>query len=376
MLRVPAAPTTLYSDAVSAATSLFMSLPMLQRRHFLFGAAACSVGLVAQSAEIRIRGLRTISALPQAASEIKELHERARSYSAELLPEGEPFEIKSFTPFLTKLDEIEAQKRLPNTSSRRHALSVGLEMMTDDQKQLPTLSRDQILSYLKSHFVSVQARIYREPLSRVLYLGPRCLALTSSFQSGAITKVFSPTVAQSLDNTRSLGLLLPKHLSPTPSNLRTLVLVHKNQLNQDNTRDAETKTNYEYLFIRARAAGPDQLELNVFATSDERTKLHWLKRAQSPTGPSDCSVRGAVHFTEYSQLGLYPKSAVTRRSLITGKASFTWAEIDMYSQTAFRLPAFECITEVLDAIIDGELKHTDASSFPLNIRPEVSHTGK
>ncbi len=350
---------------------------MLDRRHFLLTAvAAASFSSLARAVEPRIRDTRTISVLPQTIAEIKELHERSRGYSAELLPEDEPFEVKSFTPFLTARDEFEAKKRLPNTCSRRHALSVGLEILNDDQKQLPILSRDQILSYLKSHFVSVQVRIYREPVTRALYLGPRCLAATRSFQGTPLTKAFSPTVAESVNNIRSLGLLLPDRLQPTPAHLRTLVLVHKNELSGGTKGVAPAKSNYEYLFIRAREAEPDRLELHAFATSDERTRFHWLKPAESPMMPTDCSVRGAVHFTEYSHQGLYPKSAVIRRSLITGQKSFPWETVEAYSKKVFGNPAMGQITEILDAIITGDFEKTDAASVPLPPSSPVSGTGK
>lgn len=344
---------------------------MLDLRYFLFAAVMSSTCLVAQAAEPRIRDSRTISVLPQTSAEIKLLHDRAKGFAAELLPADEPYEIKSFVPFLTKRDEIEAKSRLPNTCSRRHAFSVGLEMLTDDQKQLPVLSGNQILTYLKAHFVSVQARIYREPVSRELYLGPRCLAATQTFQKGNLTEEFSPTVAESVNNIRSLGLLLKAKTPPTAANLRTLVLVHKNELSQGTSAVVAAKTNYEYLFIRGVEAGPDRLELHAFATSDERTKLHWLMPAQLPTAPSNCSVRGAVHFTEYSMQGLYPKTAVIRRSLITGQLSIPWDALDIYAHKTLGRPAFECITEILDAIISGDLRDTDSSDLSSQLRRDV-----
>jgi hypothetical protein len=332
---------------------------MLGRRDFLVAAAAGAIGLNAEAAEPRIRNVRTIASLPQSSAELKALHDSAAGFAAELLPEEQPYEIKSFVPYLTQNDERDAGQRRPDPCCRRHALSVGLEMLSDDQKQLPTLSGGQILAYLKDHFVSVQTRIYREPISRMLYLGTRCLAATRKFHGATLTQVFSPTVAESVSNMRSLGLLLPARTTPTPSNLRTLVLVHKNQLSVDNKRANGGKTNYEYLFIRAHESGPDQLKLHAFATSDERTKFHWLKPAASPVIPADCSVRGAVHFTEYSHQGLYPKSAIIRRSLISAQRTFSWDAVEKYAKTSFGQPAMESITQILDAVIAGKLMQYD-----------------
>ncbi|MDB5348567.1 MAG: hypothetical protein JWP89_6944 [Schlesneria sp.] len=342
---------------------------MLRRRHFLLAAGALFVR-TATAAESRIRDLRTLSVVPNTVDEIKRMYDQSRDFSAELIQEEEPLEVKTFAPFLTKLDEIEAKKKgLPNASTRRHVLSVGLEMMTDDQKQLPMLSRNQILGYLKEHFVSIQARVYRDPISRGLYLGPRCLAATRSMRSSNLTLSFTGTVAESVGNIRSFGLLLPERTPPTPSNLRTLVLVHRNQL-----QGAVPKTNYEYLFIRAHASGPDQLELHAFATSDERTKLHWLNPAMNPKLPSDCSVRGAVAFTEYSQQGLYPKNAVVRRTLTTGKKSFAWDSVEKHARESFGRPAMDSITQILDAIIAGEIQESKAVMTPID-RGAVSTTG-
>ncbi|WP_010583517.1 hypothetical protein [Schlesneria paludicola] len=334
----------------------------LHRRQFLHGMAASSIGIVAQaaeprasSAEPRIRDIRTISALPLQVTELKSAHDRAGNYTAELLPEGEAFEIKSFTPFLTKRDEIEATNKRTDTCTRRHALSVGLEVLNDDQKHLPVLSREQILSYLKSHYVTVQVRIYREPVTRALYLGPRCLAATRAFVGNTLSQAFSPTVAESLNNMRSLGLMLPVRAKATPANLRTLVIAHKNEISSS-TRGALAKTIYELMFIRAHEAGPDHLELYVFATSDERTRLHLVKSAEKPMIPADCSVRGAVHFTEYSHGGVYPKKAVTRRSTVSSLKTFAWHDIESFSRKRFDRAAIEDIAPVLDAIISGDLK--------------------
>jgi hypothetical protein len=300
--------------------------------------------------------VKTIAVLPANSDEIRNLHDQAKGYAAELLAENEPFEIKSFTPFITKNDQLEMERKLPNASSRRHAFSVGLEMLNDDKKDLPRLSSEQILAYLRTHFVSIQARIYREPVSRSLYLGPRCFAATHAFQDFTLSKAFFPTVAESVNNFRSLGLLVQKREAPTPSNLRTLVLVHKNHLSVEGGPSSTAKTNFEYLFIRGQDARQDELKLHSFATSDERTKLNWLKPGNSPTRSSDCSIRGAIRFTEFSNQGLYPKSAVVRRSLISGLKTLPWEFVDKFSRKTSGQPALENIPRVLDAIISGELQ--------------------
>ena len=316
------------------------------------------------AAEVPVRDIKVITTLPRSSNEIKALHDAAGNYAAELLPEDQPYEITTFVPYLTKTDELEAKekKRRLDTCTRRHALSVGLEMTNDDQKQLPTLSGGQILSYLKKHFVSIQARVYRDPITKTLYLGSRCLASTRMFHGATMTQAFSPTVAESVNNMRSLGLLVPSGTPKTPSNLRTLVLVHKNQLSQEGTRNAAGKTNYEYLFIRGRdVSGSDEgkrLELNAFATSDERTKFHWLKSAASPSAPSECSVRGAVHFTEYSHQGLYPKSAVIRRSLITSHKTFAWDDLERQSRELFGQSVLDCVPQIIDAILSDKIKES------------------
>ena len=334
------------------------------RRQFLQGMGASSIGLIANAAEPRsgaveprIRDIRTISALPFQVSDLKAAHDRSNGYAAELLPEGEAFEIKTFTPFLTKRDETEASNRRSDTCTRRHAISVGLEVLNDDQKHLPVLSREQILSYLKSHFVTVQVRVYREPITRALYLGPRCLAATRAFVGNTLSQSFSPTVAESLSNMRSLGLMLPARAKATPANLRTLVIAHKNEITSGG-RGALAKTIYELMFIRAHEAGPDRLELHTFATSEERTLLHLVKPAEKPTIPADCSVRGAVHFTEYSHGGVYPKKAITRRSTVSSLKTVSWGDVDRFSRKHFDHSALEDISPVLDAIISGELKQS------------------
>lgn len=343
-------------------------LPAMHRRQFLALSSAGALGgvlrvnsLWAAGPPPRIRDTLTISRIPRERGEIEEQHKLRRAYAAEQLPESQPFEVKGFAPALTARDEAELQKRVLNTSTRRHAWSVGLEMAVEDQQELPVLSRDQILKYLRMHFVSMQARIYREPVSRQLYLGPRVLAATLAYQGARLTQEFTPTVAESVDNMRSLGLFVPEGQPSTPFNLRTLVMVHRNELVGDGAAGT-ARTNYEYVFVRAREQGPDQLELHTFATSEGRTRLHWLDSASHPGTPSDCSLRGSVRFTEFTHQGLYPSKAVIRRSLLIGKQTWPWSALEAFARRRWDGDPLTRLTDLLDALIAGDV--ADSSVVP------------
>jgi hypothetical protein len=315
-------------------------------------------------------GIKTFSKMPRTLSEVCTAHENASTQACDYLQGDHPVEISDYRETLTLRDEKEKQKsgtRL-NPSTRRPILTVGVEVATEDQARLPKLSAGSINDYLKTHYVSFQAKIQKDAKG-ALYLHQRPIAVTGSYGRNKLTEDFNPAVANVVRQFHSLGLFLPPKTPPTPENLRTVVMIHKHSaVEKDSLRPDAVRIDYEryeYLFVRAR---PDlagsKLNLHVFATSDERRKLHYLKSGRNPTRATDCTLKADVMFTKYDTAGLIPAESAMRRQNLNANATFTIAELDAYTKRTLgiRGDALENLNATLDAIIDGKIKPGGSAS--------------
>ena len=315
-------------------------------------------------------GIKTFSSLPRSFREIRDAHEKAAAQACDYLLGGKAVEINDFAPALTERDEKENSKlkSRPNPSTRRQVLTVGVEVAKEDQAKLPRLSAGKINEYLNTHYVSFQAKIQKDAGKGTLYLHHRPIAATSSFSRAGATEDFNASVADSVRNFHSLGLYLPAKTAPTPENLRCVAMIHKHMAVEKNPvrPDADRlDERYEFLFIRARPGiAGTRLDLHVFFTTDERRKLHYLKSGRSPARPSDCTLKAEVMFTKYDAAGLEPMESAMRRQMVNDKAVFEMAELDAFTKRniATKGDALDNLLDTLDAILDGKVKPSAASS--------------
>src|SRR5690606_30138518 len=106
----------------------------------------------------------------------------------------EPIELSSPARYLTERDR--KQKNPPLPASRTGFLSIGLELPDSDKASLPTLSRSQIIDYLDSHYMLLEARVRRDLLDRKPYYHHRPIAVTARYTGPKVTQAFEPLVAQ------------------------------------------------------------------------------------------------------------------------------------------------------------------------------------
>lgn len=316
-------------------------------------------------------GIRTFSSMPRSAGDVASAYLRTANQSVEFLQKGEPLELNSFTPYLTRRDRAEKHAKLPNPSTRRSMFSIGVQVGKEDQVRLPKLSAALILDYLSEHYVSVQARIQKDAGTGTLYLHQRPIVVTSKYGTVKLTEDFAPAVANSVRDIHSLGLYVPTKTPPTPENLRTLVLIHKHDALDAKSNRIEP--HYELVVVRGRANfGGSKLELHCFATSDERTKLHYLKTGRAPTRFNDCTLRASVYFSRYTGGDLVPADSVLRGQTINSLMTFEMKDLDSFTRNSLKLSgdALTNINEVLDAIIDGKLRPgTATTSRPGVVQP-------
>lgn len=301
-------------------------------------------------------GIKTFSKMPRSATEVMKIHLDQRDEAAEFLVGGDILELHTFALKLTKRDGGPLKNgKLPNPSTRRAMLTVGIDLKKPDQARLPTLSKDRILDYLAEHYVSVQARVQKD-LKGTQYLHHRCIVATGAFSGAKLTEDFHPAVANAVKDIHSLGIYVPPKVDPTPENLRTAVLVHKHT--GIDIAAKKTRPEFEFIIVRGRQTVAGNLELYCFVTTDQRTKLHYLQSAQkAPTRYADCTLKAQVYFSKYVDGGLIPSDSVVRGQTVNSRASFVLKDLDALVKSELKLAdAFTNLNETLDAIIDGKLK--------------------
>ena len=300
--------------------------------------------------------LKTIRILPQTEAEVASAHERAKAFACEQLPAGESLEITSFIP--ERLPEFSIDARsLPVPCSRRAALSVGIDILPDDRVGLPRLSGGRILDYLYEHYVCLELRLLRDLDSGEAYFHHRLLAATTTFTGARLTVDPYELISRTIQDIRSLGLLLDRGKAKGPEDLRTLALVFKNMRIPDDAgpRD-KPQAVYELGFIRGRSKSDGGLTLHTFATTENRKLLHYLEPFTHPRRPQQCSLFAGIRITDYKFAELLPADAVTRRSSVQARRSFVRRDLETFVEAqGWKGSVWDNTTGILDAIIDGKL---------------------
>ncbi len=304
-------------------------------------------------------GLQIVRRLPRTDAELEAAFRRARSNRCQLVPTGEPLELTRFTASLTQRDRAAgAAHAPPNPSLRRSAFAVGLELSPTDAHELPFVTRGPILSYLRDHFVSIQARVQRDPLTGERYLHHRPLAAAAAFAGPHLTQQPEAAVVSAVQDFRSLGLLLAADAAPEYRELRTVALVHRHLLEPRTATGNATRPNYEFAFLHAQpgdGSGSDPLLLHAFVTSGGRARLHHL-RSGLPTTRDDCGILAGVRLTEFAYAGTYPTSSVVRKVTLRSRQEFALDQLDRYAESQnWPGDALDHLPRIFDAILGGEL---------------------
>lgn len=303
---------------------------------------------------------KTLARLPKTEAEIVAAYRSAQAHVCEVIPSGQPFEVQEFTPYLSESDRPRRNGDPPIPSLRLHVLSVGLDL--DPDEKLPVLSRGQIEAYVAGHFVSIQSRIRRDPVTGARYLHHRPMAEILAYRGPSLTKDHESAVVAPIRDFRSLGLFLEPDEQTVPENLRTLVLLHRHVLASSGPFPGDPRVerpNYEYVFIRARLKASDEdgdLELHAFATTEQRRQLHYLQPSPTPLRAADCSIRTASRFTRYTHGGLYPADGVVTDVKLQSRKTYSVERLDQYaSASGLRGTLFDHLPIILDAVIDAKI---------------------
>lgn len=242
--------------------------------------------------------------------------------------------------------------------SRLGILSYGMEVAPPDQENLPSVSKNRILTRVGGDYISMQMRIHRDLSTGAVYLYYKPFAAVGSY-AGGNTQEFAPLMEDSVRDLRGLGLFVKTGEKIDPEALRTFVAVNKTTVVEEGMEEAPmppTKPHYELQLVRARVDG-DQVELHTFVTNEYGKQFHYLKPYHTPTTRDECDVVSVMYFTEYSAAKQSPSAKALRRTDFNGRASFSLAQLDEYAASAgWEGDALDNLTQLLDAIIDGKIK--------------------
>jgi hypothetical protein len=290
---------------------------------------------------------------------------------------------------------------------RRPVLSVSLKVDEEDQRLLPRLSKGQILTFLDSSWLSLQARLVLDPVANVWRLHYRPLAAQAHFGESIRTEAFETLIEKTIEDIRGLGILrLPTsgpqsglERSPTgsevavdppavtdpssgggrpggpavasgaddadrsPQSVPTVVPQTAVWLFRFDAMPAGSLTPlkaYEFVFVHLEpvtGGGDDAFKLHTIFTTDQRRTFHHfsseiLKRL--PTKPQETAMMAAVHFTEYGAGGLSPQQSVTRSITVNQGKMYRLSDLSEYLKRQQKSGSWEeNIAFLIQGIIEG-----------------------
>lgn len=305
-----------------------------------------------------------IRKLPETEAEVEAIWEKSRNASIQVTV-GEPLQAPDFSQ-QTDYDVTVAgkKKQLKFDFARIGALNFGLAVSESDQAHLPAVSKGKIMERVDGNYISIQIRPHRDQQTGAIYLYYKPFAAIGAYGLPGAQE-FSPLMEDSVADFRGVGLFVKRGTPITAEALRTFVGVNKTMITDEANPDApqpKLVKNFEFTFVRARIAG-DRVALHTFVTDGHRTRLHYLHPYEPPPAFADCDVQSVLLFTDYSVAKQSPSAKAIRHAKIRDRAMFPVADLDKWaSGKGWSGGALDNLTELLDAIIDGQLSPTPSAA--------------
>jgi hypothetical protein len=307
---------------------------------------------------------RYLERLPSSQHELEAIFRNRKAERCEKIVAGEF--VLSAEQHLPSPDALRAST-LRTPYLRRPVLSVSLKVDEEDQRQLPRLSKGQILTFLDSSWLSLQARLVLDPVANEWRLHYRPLAAQAHFGESIRTEAFETLIEKTIEDIRGLGILraansgpqsglersptdnvaavdIPADAEPLPAGERrggtvaatggdgaeggvnivpTVAPQTAVWLFRFDAMPAGSLTPqkaYEFVFVHLEPVtgndeGDTAFKLHTIFTTDQRRTFHHFSSEilkKLPTKPEETAMLAAVHFTEYGAGGLSPQQSVTR----------------------------------------------------------------
>lgn len=298
--------------------------------------------------------------IPRTEEELAAEHAGSRN-SCIQVPVGDPLEVRDFTEptvydiSVTKGGEKQRLK-LEYDLCRLNAMTIGLRIPPEEESQLPAVSKPSIRRRLNHNYIAIQARVHRDREHSQTYVYFKPFACVGRYGNLEATHEFSPLMEDSVRDMRAIGLFVPEGEKPSAEQLRTLVCVNRDQMMLPDAQGQVTsQVHYELVFVRARVEG-NQVTLHSFVTNEYRRRLHYLQPADAPADRRSCSMVHTLRFTEYTAAKQSPSAKVTLEVTFNSRGYWELNALDRWvADAGLKGDAYDHVTQVLDAIIDGKI---------------------
>lgn len=296
--------------------------------------------------------------VPRTQEELRLEFEKSKNSSIQVGVD-EPMETLDFTGETSYDVTVGGKKEsLKFAFSRLPVLSYGMEVLPQDQVNLPSVSKNRILTRVGGDYISMQMRVHRDLTSGAVYLYYKPFAAVGAY-AGGNSQEFAPLMEGSVRDVRGLGLFVKPGTPIDAEALRTFVACNKTVIVEEGHEDEEnppTKPHYELQLVRLRMDG-DQPVLHTFVTNEYGQRIQYLKPYRTPTQRDECDLISVMYFTEYSAAKQSPSAKALRRTIFNAQSSYTLSQLDEHAASAgWEGDALDNLSATLDAIIDGKVK--------------------
>ncbi len=277
--------------------------------------------------------LRVITSLPKSFVELEAVHRQRANDACEPLPANEPVSMGRWMSILTHWDN---RRKIPKELefSRREVLTIGLQIPQDDQLTLPMLSKERILTFLNENYLSLQLRLVRNGTTKQVHLHHRPVAVVTKYRSAGLSQDFVEPLGQKTKEIRGLGVLRSPESNPDPFQIAVWLF----RSSWQTASERFPTIHHEFIFIRSKngieSSQSDAIPLEVFATSEGRTRFHYFGVRTLPASEirsvSNADLVGRIHFTHYASDGLHPSQSVTRSGEVRSSRVFSLRSVEKF----------------------------------------------
>jgi len=313
---------------------------------------------------------RIVDRIPRTPQEVAEAHDKS-DLICSMLPQGVPLVQAAFAQRDPYTIDVRRGGQLVRENllvdwGRWPVIDYGTLMTVEDRNELPFFTSGVILDVIDNTYISLQARVQRVGAQGEPYLSPVPVACAGEFGKLDTATEFAALQQAAVSNVHGLGLFLKPGQPRHPQSLRTLVISIKGTrlVPSKDPKLIETVPTLELLFLRLRTvplrpgqAPADGVRLFAFGTTEGLTKLVSFAPYATPGKPDDCTICSTIRITEYAIAGQLPSARAARSVRVRTAKEFTLPQLNAYTrQVGLAGEAWDNLTEILDAIIDGTLK--------------------
>ncbi|KAA5546969.1 hypothetical protein FYK55_00675 [Roseiconus nitratireducens] len=282
-----------------------------------------------------------LSKFPYANSEVRTAYSNAIDRTCRLLVPG-----IAVAPPLVKPESGQG-----GTLGRLSVLTIGLEYDDSGPRELPAVTRGQVIQYFDDHRLAVQPMLYYDTENRP-YFGTDCQAAFFELDRPGLTVPAEPMIETAIGRFRALGIVGADRDDVNEDEIlgRTLALAFtfvKTDPTISGEADRPITTTELLLLHLTPTCTADNPEVQVFVTSDDRANLHRLETDGLQLNAGLPTISADVQFNKTVLMGMYPADPVVSGIHFRSAGILSTDTLRRLSQTEEDKPTVS-LTEILD----------------------------